>query len=493
MPVRDKQNNIVKNKETGKEVTKPSYSFARLRLQDLVMASYVLTEEQMRFCSISLIDRPIHLYLDLDCTAGKNEGFEFIDGKLNEVLSLILNSLGEYFESVQGREMNVDIIQFGPACTATKFSAHLHIPTEVFLNLDHLRACIQGYILYLKEHYSNTLLGKLKLDKFIDTSVYNSYSYLKMMGSRKPGRENIQLYDLFTEKFTKLQDMTLIERFQTLFYEMPSHALCAPEGQSINEWPDIVEKKKKIAQRKAAGERINAEGLQESYFGFQTTDIQKAAEDNQFELVSELQSDPNFVRFKTRNISFPRECDVAGIDDAHDSWWVECYVTRSVVYMKCAAERCQGHKKVLLRSPAASAKEAVLTDIIDTLDRSEVKSWDKTVKALIQAGATKEQLVEATEDTEGADIVETSWNYYSNLPELPRKPGPLLTLLKNQHHADAGAGGRVEDEDPSGGSGSSCATPYKSKKHVPPTTISLPRSTQPSSRSKARGNCPLKS
>ena len=188
VPVRDKQNNIVKNKETGKEVTKPSYSFTRLRLQDLVMASYVLSEEQMRFCSISLIDRPIHLYLDLDCTAGKGEGFEFIDGKLNEVLSLILNSLGEYFESVQGREMNVDIIQFGPACTATKFSAHVYIPTEFFLNLDHLRACISGYIPYLKEHYSHTLLGKLNLSKFIDTSVYNSYSYLKMMGSRKPGR-----------------------------------------------------------------------------------------------------------------------------------------------------------------------------------------------------------------------------------------------------------------------------------------------------------------
>ena len=437
VPLRDKQNNVVKNKDTGEESTKPSYSFARLRLQEMVMASYVLPEEQMRFCSISLIDRPIHLYLDLDCTAGKNEGFESIDGKLNEVLSLILNSLGEYFESVQGREMNVSIIQFGPACTLTKFSAHLHIPTEVFLNLDHLRACIQGYILYLKEHYSHTLLGKLKLDKFIDTSVYNSYSYLKMLGSRKPGRDNIQLYDLYTERFTKLQDMTLAERFQALFYEMPSHALCAPDDQGINEWPDVVEKKKKIAQRQAAGERINAEGLQESYFGFQTVDIQKAAEDNQFELVAELKTDPHYVTFKTRNISFPRECDVAGIDDAHMSWWVVCYVTRSAVYMKCAAERCAGHKKVLLRSPAASAREAVLTDIIDVMDKTQVKSWDKTVKALIQAGATKEQLVEATEDTEGAQIVDNSWNHYSNLPELPRKPGPLLTLLKNQHHADA--------------------------------------------------------
>jgi hypothetical protein len=92
VPVRDKKNNEVVNKETGKVVTKPSYSFARLRLQDLVMASYILPEEQMRFCSISLIDRPIHLYLDLDCTAGRDEGFEFIDGKLNEVLSLVLNS-----------------------------------------------------------------------------------------------------------------------------------------------------------------------------------------------------------------------------------------------------------------------------------------------------------------------------------------------------------------------------------------------------------------
>ena len=341
VPVRDKQNNIVKNKETGQDMTKPSYSFARLRLQDLVMASYVLSEEHMRFCSISLIDRPIHLYLDLDCTAGRNEGFESIDGKLNEVLSLILNSLGEYFESVQGREMNVSILQFGPACTINKFSVHLHIPTEVFLNLNHLRACIQGFILYLKKHYAHTLLGKLNLDKFIDTSVYNSYSYLKMLGSRKPGRDNIQLYDLYTEQFTKLQDMPLAERFQALFYEMPSHALCAPSDQGINEWPDIVEKKKKIAQRQAAGERINAEGLQESYFGFQTVDIQKAAEENQFELISELRSDANYVSFKTRNISFPRECDVAGIDDAHLSWWVVCYVTRSAVYMKCAAERCK--------------------------------------------------------------------------------------------------------------------------------------------------------
>jgi hypothetical protein len=436
VPVRDKQNNVVKHKQTGEVVTKPSYSFARLRLQDLVMASYVLPEEQMRFCSISLTNRPIHLYLDLDCTAGKNEGFESIVGQLNEVLSLVLNSLDEYFESVQGREMNVSILQFGPACTATKFSAHVHIPSEVFLNLDHLRACIHGYIPYLKQHYSHTLLGKLNPDKFIDTSVYNSYSYLKMLGSRKPGRDNIQLYDLHTEKFTKLRDMTLAERFQALFYEMPSHALCAPKEQGFNEWPDVIEKQQKIAQRKIAGERVNADGLQESYFGFHTVDIQKAAEDNQFELVSELKSDPNFISFRTRNISFPRDCDVAGIDDAHETHLANLYVTQTAVYMMCAAERCRGHKKVLLRSPAASAKEAVLTDIIDTLDKSQVKSWDKTVKALIQAGATKEQLIEATEDTEGADIVETSWNYYSNLPELPRKPGPLLTLMKNQPHVE---------------------------------------------------------
>ena len=428
---------LVKDKD-GKVMMRDSYSFAELRLQDLVAASYALDRKEMRFCSISMINRPVHLYLDIDCSVGE-QGFGDVNGKLQEVCVLSMTTMAEYFQSVMKRPMNVSITQFGPACTESKFSLHIHVPTEVFRDLTHLAAFRDGLVEHIKLHRAHTLLGKVDIEKFIDPSVYAQYSYLKMFGCRKPDRENITLYFPDEDRHYTLEELDCEGRFNAFFYELPSFALCSPKDQPLNEWPTVIAAQTRIAERRQRGEKINAAGLREEYFGMKVDDMQKAAESNGFELLGEMHTDDNIVHFKTRNIEYPRHCDVAQRDDAHKSWWVGCYVTKFAMYMTCAAPRCKGHRKTLLLAPGTGERETIVGEMIDSLDTTDIKSWNDTIKAMVQAGATKEQVADATRNTDGHQIAEHSFNNYHQLVELKqlkRTEAPLIKVLEKQGELD---------------------------------------------------------
>jgi hypothetical protein len=436
--------------DKGKPKMYTPFSFACQTFQDMVLASYVLDEDQMRFCSMTAPGWPAHAYLDVDCS-DYQKGFAAINGKLHEVLTLLLLYINECFEAMMGRPFNTSIQQFGPACTATKFSCHLHFPAEVFTNADHLMAFRCALVEHIKLKHSDGLLGQVDIDTFIDGNVYIKYSNLKMLGSRKPGRENITLYDYENRTYTKLKDMEQGRRFEVLFNELPSSAICNPEGQEFVSWPDVVAKKANIQQRIAAGERLEPSGLKPDYFGIKLEDIQKVAEDNQFELMEERISNDHSVYFKTRNTSHPRECNVGGIDTVHNTWWVGCSVSRWGVYMTCPGAACKGHRKLLIRSPAIQGKEAALSDIVDHIDATLVTNWPDVIEAMIQADIPKEQIVEVTTDTDGAALVESGWKHLAT-PELKRTTKPLLALVKKQGVVDPmqlkAWGRRVNVEEP---------------------------------------------
>ena len=107
----DKHGKIVLDKNGNPSMYTP-YSFARQTFQDVVLASYVLDEDQMRYCSMTAPNCETHAYFDLDCSADQ-KGFAAVNGKLHEVLTLMLLILDECFEAVVGRPFNASIKQFG--------------------------------------------------------------------------------------------------------------------------------------------------------------------------------------------------------------------------------------------------------------------------------------------------------------------------------------------------------------------------------------------
>jgi hypothetical protein len=435
IPVKDKQGRIIKD-EQGRVKMSPTYSFAKLTLQDLVLASYQLDATEMRFCSMSWSDLPVHGYVDIDCKVDEH-GFALLHGRMHEMLEELLLRMDEYHLLILQRKVNRDHMQIGPACTDNKVSVHIQWPAEVYANLTHLLAWRDGLVHHIVTKHLNSLLGQVlsKLDKLIDASVYNSFSNLKMLGCGKPGRQPIRLYDMATRQYTALTEMSLEQRMEALFYEQPSFALCAPKEQGMNRWPSVDERVAQIKHRIERGEQITVEGLRESYFGLSLADMQAAAEENDIELVGERHASDTCVSFQTRNINAPRTCTVSGAEVEHRSWYAGCYVTKGGrLMLTCPASGCKGHRKQILAVHTMGAKEAVLWDIVDAIDKEQVKNWDATVKAMVQAGANKEQLVDLTEDTPAADVVEHSYALYSKLDdkELPRKPGPLLTILKAQ-------------------------------------------------------------
>ncbi len=435
VPTKDKQGRILKD-EQGNVKMSPTYSFAKLTLQDLVLASYQLDSTEMRFCSMSWPDLPVHGYVDIDCKVDE-PGFALLHGRMHEALEELLLRMDEYHLLVLKRRLNRDHMQIGPACTDTKFSVHIQLPAEVYADLKHLLAWRDGLVQYIVTTHPASTLGQVlsQLDKLIDASVYNAFSNLKMLGCAKPGRQPIRLYDMTTRQYRTLTDMSLEQRMEALFYEQPSFALCCPKEQGINRWPCVDERAAQIKHRIERGEKITVDGLRESYFGLSLADMQAAAEEHDIELVGERHASETCVSFHTRNINAPRTCTVSGAEVEHRSWYAGCYVTKAGrLMMTCPASSCKGHRKQLLATHTMGAKVAVLWDIVDAIDKEQVKNWDATMKAMVQAGATKEQLVEVTEGTTAADLVEHSYALYSKLGpnELPRKPGPLMAVLKAQ-------------------------------------------------------------
>ena len=435
VPAKDKHGRVIKD-EQGTVKMSPTYSFAKLTLQGLVLASYQLDQTEMRFCSMSWPDLPVHGYVDIDCKVDEH-GFGLLHGRMHEMVEELLLRMDEYHMLILKRPFNRDLMQIGPACTDTKVSVHIQFPAEVYADLTHLRAWRDGLVRYIVTTHSTSTLGQVlsKLDKLIDASVYNSFSNLKMLGCAKPGRQPIRLYDMATRQYTALTDMSLEERMEALFYEQPSFALCCPKEQRMNRWPCVDERAAQIKHRIDRGEKITVEGLRESYFGLSLADMQAAAEENDIKLVGERYVSETCVSFQTENINAPRTCTVSGAEVEHRSWYAGCYVTKAGrLMMTCPASGCRGHRKQILAVHTMAAKEAVLWDIVDAIDKEQVKNWDATIKAMVQAGATEQQVVEVAEDTTAAELVERSYALYSKLGqnELPRKPGPLMAILKAQ-------------------------------------------------------------
>jgi hypothetical protein len=191
-PAKDKQGRVIKD-DQGHVKMLPTYGFAKLTLQDLVLASYQLSPTEMRFCSMSWPDLPVHGYVDIDCKADEH-GFALLHGRMHEALEELLLRMDEYHLLILKREVNRDHMQIGPACTDNKFSVHIQWPAETYADLTHLRAWRDGLVQHIVTMHPNSVLGQVlsKLDKLIDASVYNSFSNLKMLGSAKPGRQPIR-------------------------------------------------------------------------------------------------------------------------------------------------------------------------------------------------------------------------------------------------------------------------------------------------------------
>jgi phage/plasmid-associated DNA primase len=77
-----------------------------------------------------------------------------------------------------------------------------------------------------------------------------------------------------------------------------------------------------------------------------------------------------------------------------------------------------------------SEKHGILSEIVSKIDKAIVTNWDPTLKAFIQADATKDHLIQLTEGTPGATRVEPCWEDYSKY--APRKVEPLMAVLKDQ-------------------------------------------------------------
>ena len=435
VPAKDKQGRVIKD-DQGNVKMSPTYSFARLKLQDLVLASYQLHPTEMRFCSMSWPDLPVHGYVDIDCKVDEHD-FALLHGRMHEVLEELLLRMDEYHLLILKRPINRSHMQIGPACNDTKFSVHIQLPAEVYADLKHLHAWRDGLVHYIVTTHPNSTMGQVlaKLDKLIDASVYNSFSNLKMLGCAKPGCQPIRLYDMTSRQYKALTEMSLEERIEALFYWQPSFALCYPKEQGINRWPCVDERAAQIKHRIERGEKITVDGLRESYFGLSLADMQAAAEENDIELVGERHASETSISFQTRNINAPRTCTVSGAEVEHRSWYAGCYVTKAGrLMLTCPASSCKGYRKQILATHTMAAKEAVLWDIVDVIDKDQVKNWDGLMKAMVQAGANKEQLVDVTEDTTAAELVEHSYALYSKLDPnaLPRKTGPLLAILKGQ-------------------------------------------------------------
>jgi hypothetical protein len=343
-----------------------SYSFATLTLEQLVLASYMLHRDDMRFCSMTLPGRPVHLYVDLDCKVAHEPLAQRMMDDFHTTVMLFIQHMKDYYLEVMGTQLNDSVLQISPTRDASKFSVHINMPTQCYVDVNHLGSMMAGLTQWIKAKRPNSLFAQVKsLGSLIDLNVYRPWNNMKMVGSKKPGRSSMVLYDHMGQEDFDMSQIAPHGRFMCLFNELTSYSIMSEPVA----WPLYVEREKKIKQRQANGEKmVRTEcggALKETYFGFTLNAIQAACAQYDFELVDERHvshEGAKYVSFTTRNTACPRRCHDG---ETHKTWWAQCYVTAKEVTMTCPAQSCKGKKTVLLTAPLTLAQIGLTADDVE--------------------------------------------------------------------------------------------------------------------------------
>lgn len=123
---------------------KSGYTYVHMSFDRLVEALRRLHPDDRLFCYLIPTAAPVHLYLDLD---GDVKKFPHLPGREEEMLNELLVEMAALFADLFHRPMDASGLLLLEATSPVKVSWHVHIRSEAFRSVEHLKA----FVMQLKQ------------------------------------------------------------------------------------------------------------------------------------------------------------------------------------------------------------------------------------------------------------------------------------------------------------------------------------------------------
>lgn len=183
----------------------PSY-LDGVRFQDLVQMITEMHPGERNHCTMVLANRPVHLFFDFDASADfthpeKDALYRKVQGREADVQLEWRHLFSAYFMQVFNRQPDLSGLHWETASTAGKFSLHAHLITEAFVDVDHHKSFVAGFVEFIisqSEEQSVLYLRqtdvpvKRQLVLLLDASVYTKNRNFRLVECCKPGKQKLK-------------------------------------------------------------------------------------------------------------------------------------------------------------------------------------------------------------------------------------------------------------------------------------------------------------
>ena len=347
-------------------ITKPgrsSFIFVALTFQQL-FGFYKLVPAVSRHLNTMVLNHsPCHQFFDLDCSIRKNgEGvavsqsvdvYQRIKDKTDDVIAEWFEYWPAFFAKEVGyREINLSVTQVEIASCEGKFSIHIHVVSEAFVNVDHHKAAVLQFVEWLTEHEPESLLLLV-----LDVSVYTQNRNMRLVGSCKPGKQTLAVYDYKKKQALPLNAITE----EHIFNGLISYALALHPGQE-----PVAFEPQNAAQTRKRKQRTDGQNLLSTKIKHQRVScplrnkIAEAVLPYGFEIKGDMSSNGFFECVQQAE---GRACFFLDDNDEpifHQRNRARCWVNTAGVWIGCHSAKCSGKRQLLL--PQESEEELIHPD-----------------------------------------------------------------------------------------------------------------------------------
>ena len=204
-----------------------TFQYFHLSFFELHAMMKMLAHIRLGICTVVIKDMSAHIYFDFDLDdkprkldkAGEHSarlalladleqtgGRRAVAQELNELLP-------PFFKRVFGRDIDLGVVQWEDGSVLdedgryTKLSLHHHIVSESFVDNASMKSFVEAFV----DAHPDSRIARI-----VDRSVYDQNRNMKIVGSRKAGRQPLAVYDPVADKVLPLDDITHEHIFNSL-------------------------------------------------------------------------------------------------------------------------------------------------------------------------------------------------------------------------------------------------------------------------------------
>ena len=405
-----------------------------------------------------LNNAPCHQFFDLDCSIKQHnedialsqrvDTFESIKDKTDDIIAEWFQYWSAFFvEEVGKRQIDLRVTQVEIASCEGKFSIHIHVVSEAFVNVDHHKTTVVRFVEWLKENAPESLLLLV-----LDVSVYTQNRNMRLIGSCKPGKQTLAIYDYKNKQVLPLDAITEKHVFNGLI----SYALTLSPGQQ----PVALELHNALQQQSQGRKRKTDSHNQDHHPTARTVkhqrvtqhdsrrdEIAEAVQQYGFEINGEMNTDGFFECVQPPEGRFCFLLNDAGERIKHKRNRAKCWVTSAGVWIGCHSGQCIGKKQLQDLLPQSNGKQNETNSALEEPQGAEeeetkVQGGDDGGEEEKKEQAGEQPTVAQTQD----DRPELSKMMQIHAEWTQQNQGSLTTAVTQSESTNARTAKKAEDQ-----------------------------------------------